>query len=153
VSAHEWGLVVRVVVGMTVAYAIGFEREVRGAPAGDRTFALIGAGAAVATAVTITSAPQAISGVMTGVGFVGAGVILRGERGVIVGITTAATIFTVAGIGVVAGAGHLLLAVVAGLMALLVLETRHLPFLRMLDARRYARFFPDDNEPPEHDEH
>ena len=148
-TAHEWDLVWRVLVGTIISYVIGFERELRGAQAGDRTFALIGSGSAAATAVTIAVAPQAIGGIMTGVGFVGAGVILQGSGGVVVGVTTAATIFTVAGLGVVAGAGHLVLAAVLGAMAVLVLETRHLPFLRVLDARRYARMFPPDEDMPD----
>lgn len=142
-------LAARVLVGAAVAYVLGFEREIRGAKAGDRTFSLIGGGAAAATAVTINVAPQAIGGILTGVGFVGAGLILQGDGGSVVGVTTAATIFTVAGIGVVAGAGHVLLAVIVGLLALLVLETRHLPVLRVLDARRYTNLFPDDADMPD----
>ena len=145
---RDWDLVVRLLVGMAIGYVIGFERELRGARAGDRTFSLLAGGAAAATAVTISAAPQAISGILTGVGFVGAGLILRGDGGAIVGVTTAATIFTVASIGVVAGAGHLLLASVAGVLAVLVLETRHLPLLRRFDARRYAGRFRDDSDMP-----
>ena len=147
-SHHELDLLGRVAVGALVAYFIGFEREIRGAQAGDRTFALIGLGAAAATAVTISDAPHAIGGILTGVGFVGAGIMFRGE-GNIVGLTTAATIFTVAAIGIVAGAGHLLLAVIVGLIALLALETRHLPLLRFLDGRRYTRMIADDADMPE----
>lgn len=148
-SSDELHLVARVLVGAVVAYAVGFEREIRGATAGDRTFSLIGAGAAAATAVTVNVAPQAISGILTGVGFVGAGLILQNAGGSVVGVTTAATIFTVAAIGVVAGTGHLLLAGVVGFIAILLLETRHLPFLRIFDARRYTHLFPDDAEMPE----
>jgi len=137
VGHHEWDLLARVLVGAVVSYVIGFERELRGAQAGDRTFSMIGLGAAAATAVTFGQAPQAIGGVLTGVGFVGAGLVIQGQ-GNIVGITTAATIFAVAAIGVVAGAGHLLVASVVGILALLILETRHLPVLRLLDARRYT---------------
>ena len=134
---HEWDLLGRVLVGALVSYAIGFERELRGAQAGDRTFSLIGLGAAAVTAVTIGEAPHALGGVLTGVGFVGAGLVIQSQGG-IVGITTAATIFTVAAIGIVAGAGHLIVAAVVGALVLLILETRHLPVLRFLDARRYT---------------
>jgi putative Mg2+ transporter-C (MgtC) family protein len=148
VGSHEWDLLGRVLVGALVSYVIGFERELRGAQAGDRTFSLIGLGSAAVTAVTIGSAPHALGGVLTGVGFVGAGLVIQGE-GSIVGITTAATIFTVAAIGIVAGAGHLLVATVVGALVVLILETRHLPILRFLDARRYASMIADDADMPE----
>ena len=145
---HEWDLLGRVLVGALVSYAIGFERELRGAQAGDRTFSLIGLGSAAATAVTFGHAPQAIGGVLTGVGFVGAGLVIQGQ-GNVLGVTTAATIFAVAAIGVVAGAGHLLVATVVGAVALVILETRHLPLLRFLDARRYT--MASDADMPGHD--
>jgi putative Mg2+ transporter-C (MgtC) family protein len=147
VGHQELDLLGRVLVGALVSYAIGFEREIRGAQAGDRTFSLIGLGAAAVTAVTIGDAPHAIGGVLTGVGFVGAGLVIQGQGG-IVGITTAATIFTVAAIGIVAGAGHLLVATVVGALVIVILETRHLPILRVLDGRRYTRMIADDADMP-----
>jgi putative Mg2+ transporter-C (MgtC) family protein len=149
VSHDELDLLGRVLVGALVSYAIGFEREIRGAHAGDRTFSLIGLGAAAVTAVTIGEAPHAIGGVLTGVGFVGAGLVFRGE-GMVVGITTAATIFTVASIGIVAGAGHLIVASVVGALVIVILETRHLPLLRFLDGRRYTRIVAEDEDMPQH---
>jgi putative Mg2+ transporter-C (MgtC) family protein len=148
VGHHEWDLLGRVLVGAFVSYAIGFERELRGAQAGDRTFSLIGLGSAAVTAVTIGNAPHALGGVLTGVGFVGAGLVIQGQGG-IVGITTAATIFTVAAIGIVAGAGHLIVATVVGALVLVILETRHLPILRFLDGRRYAPMIADDSDMPD----
>ena len=65
----------RVAVGFALAYVFGFERQLRGSQAGDRTFAMIGASAAAITAVASTSSPQAIAGVVTGVGFIGACVL------------------------------------------------------------------------------
>ncbi|HKN91879.1 MAG TPA: MgtC/SapB family protein, partial [Acidimicrobiia bacterium] len=52
----------RVGLAFVLSYAIGFERALRGAPAGDRTFALVGTAAAAVSAVTVGSAPQAIGG-------------------------------------------------------------------------------------------
>jgi len=66
------------------------------------------------------------AGVVTGIGFIGAGAIIRGGReGIIAGLTTAATIWSVAGIGLAAGAGLYLVAVVATLLILLVLIIPH----------------------------
>lgn len=138
-------LLVRVVVGFALAYAFGFERQLRGSQAGDRTFSMIGAASAAITAVASGSSPQAVAGVVTGVGFIGAGVVFRGRAGLVRGVTTAASVFAVAAIGVVVGYGHLLLATITAGLLLLTLEIQHIPFLRWMDARSYAgRFVADD---------
>jgi len=92
---------------------LGFERELRGSAAGDRTFALVGAASACIAAVT-TTAPQALAlaGIITGVGFIGGGVILRTSEDNIRGVTTAAAIFAAAAVGLVVGTGHLVLGTV-----------------------------------------
>ncbi len=133
----------RVAVGIAVAFVFGFERQLRGSPAGDRTFSLVGGASTAVTAVAGLRSPQAVAGIMTGLGFIGAGVLLR--RGQLVtGLTTAASIFAVAGIGIVIGYGHVLLGIVLGAILLLILEIQHIPFLRFLDARNYADRFQDD---------
>jgi len=147
--AHQdYMLLARIAVGFALAYILGFEREVRGSPAGDRTFSLVGAGAAAITAVAYRTSPQAVAGVITGVGFIGAGVVFQSEGGMIRGITTAASIFAAAAIGVVVGYGHLVLGVVTTAVVLLTLETRHIRALSILDARRYRERFRDDMAPP-----
>jgi putative Mg2+ transporter-C (MgtC) family protein len=135
-----------ILVAFALSFAIGFEREIRGAPAGDRTFALVGTGAAAVTAVTMFSSPQAIAGVLTGIGFIGAGLVFRGEQGMLKGMTSAATIFAVAAIGIVAGYGHLLLATGVTVLVLVDLELRQLPLLKRLDARRYTNMVSDDDK-------
>jgi putative Mg2+ transporter-C (MgtC) family protein len=127
-----------IAVAFALSFAIGFEREVRGAPAGDRTFALVGTGAAAITAVTLQSSPQAIAGVVTGIGFIGGGLVFRGDEGMLKGMTSAATIFAVAAIGIVAGTGRLLLATGVAALVLIDLELRKIPVLKYLDARRYT---------------
>lgn len=128
----------RIAVGAALSFVLGFEREVRGAPAGDRTYSLVGVSAAAVTAVTIRSSPQAVAGVVTGIGFVGAALVFRTSGGILRGVTSAATIFAVAAIGIVAGSGHLVLASLTTAFVLLVLELRNIPVLRLLDSRRYA---------------
>ena len=146
--AHsDFALLARIVVGFALAYAFGFERQLRGSVAGDRTFSLVGAAAAAVTSVAARTSPQAIAGVITGVGFIGGGVVFRAQMGTVRGVTTAAAIFAAAAIGVVVGFGHLLLAVIATGLLLLTLEVQHIPFLRWLDATTYAdRFANDRNE-------
>jgi putative Mg2+ transporter-C (MgtC) family protein len=144
VSEGDLALLARVAVGFALAYIFGFERQLRGSPAGDRTFSLVGASAAAITAVASGTSPQAVAGVVTGIGFIGAGVVFRQEGGQIKGITTAATIFASAAVGVVVGYGHLLLGAITAAGLLLTLETPHIPFLRRLDAHTYGNRFAND---------
>ena len=140
----------RVGLAFVLCYAVGFERALRGAPAGDRTFALVGTASAAISAVTVGPAPQAIGGVVTGVGFIGAGLVLRGDHGMIRGVTSAAAIFAATGVGVVAGTGHGWLALFVAVLTVLDLEVRHTPVLNRLDAHRYADRMtgePDDDGP------
>jgi putative Mg2+ transporter-C (MgtC) family protein len=128
----------RVGLAFVLCYAVGFERALRGASAGDRTFSLVGTAAAAVAAVTVGPAPQAIGGVVTGVGFIGAGMVLRGDHGMIRGMTSAAAIFAATGIGIVAGTGHYWLALFVTLLTILDLELRYTPVLNRLEAHRYA---------------
>jgi putative Mg2+ transporter-C (MgtC) family protein len=154
VASTDVALLVRILVGFALAYLFGFERQLRGSVAGDRTFAMVGAAAAAITSVAARSSPQAIAGVVTGIGFIGGGVVFRGQLGMVRGVTTAAAIFASAAVGIVVGYGHLLLAVVTTLLLLLTLEMQHIPFLRWLDATSYADRFANDrsemaaDEPP-----
>ena len=66
----ELELVTRVLVGWGLTFVLGFERAVRGAPAGDRTFSLIGAGTALIGALSLSS-PAVLGGAVTGIGFIG----------------------------------------------------------------------------------
>jgi putative Mg2+ transporter-C (MgtC) family protein len=144
VATSDLPLLVRILVGFLLAYLFGFERQLRGSVAGDRTFSMVGAAAAAVTAVAAKSSPQAIAGIVTGVGFIGGGVVFHGQMGLIKGVTTAATVFAAAGIGIVVGYGHLLLGVITTALLLLTLELQHLPLLRWLDASAYAGRFSDD---------
>ena len=161
-------LTIRLLVALGLTWAIGFERELRGAAAGDRTFALIGVGSAVIGYLALDHAPNALAGVVTGIGFIGAGLIVHGALpnrpgapdgadvdvdagnraiGRIRGVTTAATIYLAAAVGAAAGQGSLLLAFEATIGCLLLLEVRHLRALRFLDGRfwRLRLHLPDDD--------
>src|SRR5713101_682253 len=149
VVANEWDLVGRVALAFGVSFVIGFEREVRGGAAGDRTFSLVGTAAGAIAAIAITSgAGNAIAGVITGVGFLGGALIFRGEAGTLRGITSAAAVLASAAIGVAAGAGYPVLASVSAGLVLLTLEIRYVPLLRYLDSRRYVGSVRQDDAPP-----
>jgi len=144
----ELDLLARIGVTFALSFALGFERELRGAPAGDRTYALVGTAAAAVTAVCIDRSPQAVAGVLTGVGFVGAGLVFRARGGMLTGVTSAATLLGVVAVGVVAGAGHLWLALAVAALIMLDLEVRHVPILCRLDGRRYTERMKGDDDMP-----
>ncbi|WP_426574856.1 MgtC/SapB family protein [Aquihabitans sp. McL0605] len=144
-------LTFRMLAALGLTYLIGFERELRGAAAGDRTFALIGLGSAVIGFLALNNAPNALAGVVTGIGFLGAGVIIHGgvrpDESMIRGVTTAATIYLAAAVGAACGQGELYLATITTAGALFMLEVRHGKVLRWLDGRRWAHRFVAPNDP------
>lgn len=143
----EVELITRITIGWVLTFVLGFERAVRGAPAGDRTFSLIGAGTALIGALSI-SAPAVLGGAVTGIGFIGGGLCFRQaaqDKEILHGITTAASIFAAAAIGAAAGVGYVGVAVAATCAVLVSLEIRHLPLLRFLDARRWQGYFHHDD--------
>ncbi len=116
---------------------IGFEREASGKPAGFRTNLLICLGAALITELSITIAhdvtvqgqfradPGRIAAqIVSGIGFLGAGTIMQ-ARGSVIGLTTAATMWVVAGIGMAVGVGAYALAGTAAGITLLALRVLH----------------------------
>ena len=127
---------------------IGLERERRGHPAGFRTMAMVSVGSCLFSLVgAVAVGPQAdptriAAQVVTGIGFLGAGTILREGRG-IRGLTTAAAIWVVAAIGVATGFGLYVLA--AGATAMVVLT---LLLLRVTRRRLLGILTDDDEERP-----
>jgi putative Mg2+ transporter-C (MgtC) family protein len=119
--------IIGVVLAALFGGIIGIERELRRKSAGLRTNVLISVGAAVFTIISRrmgTAGNESITRiaaqVVTGVGFLGAGAIIR-DRASVLGLTTAATIWLVASIGMACGAGFFKLALAATVLAILVL--------------------------------
>lgn len=115
----DFGVVlVRLGAASLIGGVIGLNRELHGKPTGLRTLSLVGLGSALATylSIEVTSeghiadlgaVTRVIQGVLTGIGFLGAGVIFRGnEDKKVTGLTTAATIWVVACLGMACGAGR-----------------------------------------------
>lgn len=123
----ELEMVLRVLLAMVLGGILGFQRGQAEKPAGLRDLVLICAGAALFTVVSvygfgITDQARVAAGIVTGIGFLGAGVILRrDDSNVVKGLTTAATIWITAGIGMAAGSGMYILAVAVTVMVFLVL--------------------------------
>jgi putative Mg2+ transporter-C (MgtC) family protein len=139
-------LTLRLLLAAGLGAAIGIERELRRKPAGLRTNILIAVGAALFTTLSVDLAgvggtPDRIAAqIVTGVGFLGAGAILY--SGVTVqGMTTAATIWVNAAVGMAVGAGEYVMAAVATGITLLVLA-----LLAPVEAWFDRRFTADDEK-------
>ena len=122
----ELEMVLRIMMAMLLGGIIGFQRGKAEKPAGLRDIVLICAGAAMFTVISIYGfdvADQAriAAGIVTGIGFLGAGAIIRRSEGGVKGVTTAATIWVTAGIGMAAGAGMYIIAPVATFLVMAVL--------------------------------
>jgi putative Mg2+ transporter-C (MgtC) family protein len=123
----------RIALAALLGFVVGMEREWRGRPAGERTFALVALGASAFTALGVElfplSAEKIMAGVATGIGFLGVGIIWRMEGGQTRGLTTAAANWAVAAIGVLCGAGLALSAALSTLLCLLILELEAVPWI------------------------
>jgi len=120
--------IARLLLAAVLGGMVGLERTVHRKPAGIRTSMFICLGAAMFTIMSdvmpdpgVGDRTRIASNIVQGVGFLGAGAILHSKGGVI-GLTTAATIWVVASIGIACGAGHYLLATSATLIILLALN-------------------------------
>jgi putative Mg2+ transporter-C (MgtC) family protein len=140
-AAAQAELVGKLFLAAFCGAVIGWQRDRRQYVAGLRTMALVAAGAAIFTGVNETlGADRVAASVVTGIGFLGAGIIFR-EGATVRGITTAATVWSVAGIGVAVGAELYLLALVATPLVFLILEMR--PLSEYLSGRRRELPFPN----------
>jgi len=122
-------MILRFLLAAALGAGIGYQRERAGKVAGVRTHILVSSGAAVFTLASIygfggagVDISRVAAAVVVGVGFIGGGVIFRGPRGEeVAGLTTAATIWITAAVGLAAGAGMYLISVIATAVAVGVL--------------------------------
>lgn len=138
----QFELGLRLIVAALLGAAIGFERDVHGHPAGMRTHLLVSVGAATFTVLSIEAFPapgadpaRIAAQIVTGIGFLGAGAILK-ERGGIRGLTTAASLWAVAGVGMASGAAAWGVAVAAALIILISLWPLHQVEERLIERAR-----------------
>ena len=122
-------MALRLLLAAALGAIVGYQRERAGKPAGLRTHTLICIGAALFTIASLygfggADPARIAAGIVTGIGFLGAGAIIR-TREHIVGLTTAASIWAVAAIGLAAGAGLYLTSVVTTAVILIILFLPH----------------------------
>lgn len=127
-SGHGWDIVARVLVSVLLGGLIGLERELTDHPAGIRTHILVSFGACIFTTLSLFGFPgfpggdRVAAAVVTGIGFIGGGAILRSKEGLVRGLTTAASLWSCAAIGMIAGVGLFLVGFIVTGIDLLVLE-------------------------------
>src|SRR5436190_4019517 len=129
---HDQQLLIRIVVRLTVAMVlgaiVGVQREFSGKPAGMRTHMLVSLGTAIfvmscsASGMSLDALSRVVQGVVTGIGFMGAGTILKlSADHKIIGLTTAAGLWLTAAIGLTVGLGNVGLAIISTVLALVIL--------------------------------
>jgi putative Mg2+ transporter-C (MgtC) family protein len=135
VADAEWirfqgEMLARLLVASALGALVGFERHQADKPAQTRDHLLVALGSSVFTVASIFGFGPGDPGrvaaqIVTGIGFLGAGVIIR-QGATIVGVTTAASIWVAAAIGLAVGAGLYVVGLVAALISVLALRLRHL---------------------------
>ena len=126
----EWNFILRIFVAGLLGGLIGFEREFRAKEAGVRTHFIVALGSALFMIISQYAfsgrfdAARVAAQVVSGIGFIGAGVIIF-QKNSSRGITTAAGLWVAAAIGLASGAEMYSVAIAATLMTVLVLETMH----------------------------
>lgn len=122
---EQWAIIGRIALAASLGGIIGLEREYRGYPAGVRTMALVCMGSALFADMSreYGGDDRIAAQIVSGIGFLGAGLIFR-EGLSVRGVTTAATIWSAAAVGVAIGAEGYIIAVAASLIAVALLELR-----------------------------
>lgn len=143
-DAPEVTMVLRLILAAGLAAIVGYQRERAEKPAGLRTHILVAVGAALFTVVSVSGfgpggdPARLAAQIVTGIGFLGAGTILR-ANGHVRGLTTAASIWAVASIGVAVGVGMYLMSLAASLIVVAVLQLGRVPHRRAEERRRWLR--------------
>lgn len=130
---QQFSIIIDGTIAAILGSIIGWERDRAGKSAGPRTMALVGTAAAIVVSIgevldvnaRFGDPTRALHAIMTGIGFLGAGLIFTDKRGGIQGVTTAATIFATAAMGVSVGLGFQIVGVGLTLIILIILRSSH----------------------------
>jgi putative Mg2+ transporter-C (MgtC) family protein len=152
ISPTETEIVMRFMTAILCGGAIGLERDLNKLPTGFRTLSLVSLGSCVAVTAALESGDadgfsRVAQGIVTGIGFLGAGVILQGsDLKKVKGLTTAAAIWLTAAIGLLCGLGELKIALIATGFAVAILLLDVLQ--RKLSSERVRKHAGEDDHPP-----
>jgi len=120
----DYEIVLKLLIAVGLGALIGFERELKHRPAGLRTHMLVSLGATIFTVSSLSfdvEPARIAAGIVAGIGFLGAGNIIA-HKGHVQGITSAATLWVVAGIGLSVGIGEYFIAVVSSVLIFAILQ-------------------------------
>jgi putative Mg2+ transporter-C (MgtC) family protein len=147
-------VLLRLLIAVLLGAAIGYDRERNASPAGLRTHMLVALGSALfivgpqQAGFDAEAVSRVVQGLIAGIGFLGAGTIIKlNEKEQVKGLTTAASVWATASIGVAAGMGREATAVLATVLVLVILAVIPM-FERREERRRGTQRTPDENSPP-----
>ena len=150
--ADQMDMALRLCVATVAGMTIGLNRDIHNKPIGMRTLGLVALGSAIVILSGSVyeglhfgqdAVSRVVQGILTGLGFLGAGAILRGKDGMEVqGLTTASTVWIAAALGVTAGLGAWFITITGTLVTLLLLT-----YGTRLE-RKLIRIFSEGKEPP-----
>lgn len=130
----------RAALAALLGMLIGWERQATGSEIKARTIGLAALTAASLTAlgheIFAAGSDRIVQGIVTGIGFLGAGVIIHGASGEVRGLTTAASMWAMTGVGVAVGSGHALLGILLGFLVYIIIAVGEWPILKLLRRRR-----------------
>ncbi len=138
----ELETVFRLFLAVGLGGLIGFERQLKHRPAGLRTHMLVSLGATIFTVISLSfdiEPARIAAGIVAGIGFLGAGSIIA-QKGHIRGITSAATLWVVAGIGLSVGVGQYLFAIIGALIVFAVLQLGKIEKRSDVESENYEKF-------------
>jgi putative Mg2+ transporter-C (MgtC) family protein len=120
---------ISIIFVLGAGFLIGYERGSRGEPAGVRTHTLVCLGAMMFTLLSVNADPTApgriAANIVTGIGFLGAGIIMQ-HKGSVHGLTTSATLWFAAAVGMAIGFSYYFVAIIGTLFAFIVLKLPHI---------------------------
>ena len=139
-AQEEIVVLFRTLIAALLGFVIGWERMAVGVPVRWRILALTTMTSAAITELGVEmyvrESSRIVAGIITGIGFLGAGVIMRSSTGEIRGQATAASLWAMSCIGIIIGAGHVLLGVILTLFIYVILAWGEWPILTHLNQRR-----------------
>ena len=131
-----------------IGLAIGWERRASGSPVRARILALVAVTTTALTAIglqmSLGDLSRILAGLLSGVGFIGAGVLMGNDKGEIRGLTTAAALWATTGVSIVIGLGYVVLGLLLALMVYFVISWDDWPVFARLRQRRAQQIAKDE---------